>query len=96
MKTLTVTSLATILVTALILPAINPAQAATVEDGRTQLSPKAFGFKTKLINGEDKFNIADSNHKGNFDTVKKEQFKSFKKASEYYKALQFMKLYYGL
>lgn len=96
MKKLTVTALTTILSAALILPAIIPAEAATIEDGRKQFSPKAFGLKTKIINGENTFNIDDKNHKGSLDTVKNEKVKTFKKASEHYKALKFMKTYYRI
>lgn len=97
MKTLTVTAISAILATALILPAINSAAAETVEDGRKQLSPKAFGEKTKLYKcNEGRCFSLDSNHKGTFGDVKKEDLKSYKKAIELHNALKFMKNYYKI
>jgi ribosomal protein RSM22 (predicted rRNA methylase) len=94
MKTLTVTALATILVTALILPVLPPAHAATIEDGRKQISPKSFGAETKTdMNGKQSI---DKIHKGNLDQVKKEDMKKWKKAVESFKALKFMKTYYKI
>ena len=95
MKTLTVTAISAILVAALILPAINSAHAATVEDGRLQLSPKAFGPKTSLYMC-DKASCSniDINHKGTFDQVKKEELKSYKKAIALFEAQKFIKSYY--
>ena len=94
MKTLTVTAISAILVTALILPAINPAHAATVEDGRLQLSPKAFSPKTSLYMCDvaNCFDVAT--HKGAFDQIKKEELKSYKKSIALFDALNFMKTYY--
>ena len=95
MKTLTVTAISAILVAALILPAISSAQAATIEDGPKQLSPKAFGTKTKLYQCNDGrcFDL-DINQAGKFDGVKKEELKSYKKAIALHSALKFMKSYY--
>lgn len=99
MKTLTVTAISVILATALILPAINTAQAApqvrTVEDGRLQLSPKSFGPNTSLYlcdNGKC-FNV-DKTQKGQYNEVKKEDLKSYKKAVALHEAYKFMKTYY--
>ncbi|MFB5597908.1 MAG: hypothetical protein ACE5RJ_02675 [Nitrosopumilaceae archaeon] len=99
MKTLTVTAISVILATALILPAINSAQAVpqirTVEDGRYQLSPKSFGPSTSLYmcdNGKC-FNV-DKTQKGSFDEIKKEELKSYKKAVALHEAYKFMKSYY--
>ena len=96
MKTITISALTAIIAVSLIFSVIGPAHAATIEDGRNQLSPKAFGVKTKLVNGEDLFKNSEKTHKGTFDKIKTEQTKSFKKASEYYKALKFMKTYYNI
>lgn len=95
MKTLTVTAISAILVAAIILPTINSAQAATVEDGRLQLSPKAFGPKTSLYmcNIANCFDV-DINHKGPFDGVKKEELKAYKKAIALHDAFKFLKSYY--
>lgn len=95
MKKLTITAISAILVTALILPAINSAHAATVEDGRLQLSPKSFGPKTSLYmcNVANCFDV-DINHKGPFDQIKKEELKSYKKAMALFDAINFMKNYY--
>lgn len=94
MKTLTVTVISAILVTALIFPAINSVHAATVEDGRLQLSPKAFGPKTSLYMC-DKANCFDvATHNGAFDQIKKEELKSYKKSIALFDALNFMKTYY--
>ena len=99
MKTIAVTAISIILAAALILPAINTAQAApqirTVEDGRLQLSPKAFGPSTSLYlcdNGKC-FNV-DKTQKGSFDGVKKEDLKAYKKAVALHEAYKFMKTYY--
>lgn len=94
MKTLTVTAISAILVTALIFPAINSAHAATVEDGRLQLSPKAFGPKTSvyMCDVANCFDVAT--HKGVFDQIKKEELKSYKKSVALFDALKFMKNYY--
>jgi len=95
MKTLTVTTISAMLVASLILPGISMAQAATVEDGRLQLSPKAFGPKTSLYmcNLANCFDV-DITHKGLFDGVKKEELKAYKKAIALHDALNFMKSYY--
>lgn len=99
MKTLAITAISIIIGAALILPAINTAQAAlqirTVEDGRYQLSPKSFGPKTSLTMCEKGscFTI-DKTQKGNFGEVKIQELKDFKKAEALYNALKFMKNYY--
>lgn len=99
MKTLAITAITVLLGAALILPAMNAAQAAlqvrTVEDGRYQLSPKSFGPKTSLTICEKGscFSI-DKNHKGNFGEVSKEELKAYKKAVAVYNAQKFMKNYY--
>lgn len=95
MKTLAVTAVFTILIAALILPGLNLAHAATVEDGRLQLSPKAFGPKTSLYmcNVASCFD-ADITHKGPYDQIKKEELKSYKKSIALFDALNFMKNYY--
>ena len=81
-----------VLATALVLPHVGNADAATVEDGRKQLSPKSFGAKNALTVSS--ISDSDSTHKAGLDTVKKEQVKTFKKVSEQYKALDFAKKYY--
>ena len=81
-----------VLATALVLPHVGSADAATVEDGRKQLSPKSFGAKNTMTVSS--INDSDSTHKAGLDTVKKEQVKTFKKVSEQYKALDFAKKYY--
>ena len=96
MKTILSFAVVAVLVTALALAPVGNAEAAnkaTVEDGRKQLSPKTFGDKTKTstVNGD-----ADKTHKGNHDSAKKEQLKTFKKTIEQYKALDFAKKYYKL
>jgi hypothetical protein len=79
----------------LILPAVNSAQAATVEDGKIKLSPKAFGPKTsKYLCDNERCSTVNTNHKGVFDGFKKEEVKTYQKNIEHFKALQFMKDYY--
>lgn len=99
MKMLAITAITILLGAALILPAINTAQAAlqvrTVEDGRYQLSPKSFGPKTSLTMCEKGscFSI-DKTQNGNFGELKKQELKDYKKAEAFYNALKFMKSYY--
>lgn len=96
MKTMALTAITALLTSALILPAITPVQAATIEDGRSQLSPKSFGQKTKILVSSSTANEGLKPNLAEFDNIKKEEIKIFKKANEYFKALQFMKTYYRL
>lgn len=99
MKTIAITAISIILAAALILPAMNTAQAATqirtVEDGKYKLSPKSFGPKTALYMCDyGKCYNLDKTQKGNFSEVSDEELKSYKKAIALHNALKFMKSYY--
>jgi hypothetical protein len=101
MKVLTITTIAVILAAAFIIPSINTAfasntvQIKTVEDGRYQLSPKAFGPNTVLYMCDNSkcFDV-DKTQNGSFDGIKKEEIKAYKKAIALHNAIKFMKSYY--
>ena len=79
----------TILATGIIAPAIQDAYALKTADNSNKLSPKSFGEKTK-----GKFFSNDSTQKSGFESIKKEEVKSYKKIFAEYKAKQILKQLY--
>ena len=74
MKTILAISIMAILATGVIAPALQDAYAVKA-DNSEKLSPKSFGEKTKYkISSESK-----AHQKAGFESIKKEQVKSFKK-----------------
>ena len=82
----------TILVTGLIAPALQDAYALKA-DTSNKLGPKAFGEKTKSKMTSDD---SQKTHKSGFESVKKEQTKTFKKIISDDRAKQIFKNLYRL
>lgn len=91
MKTILAISVMAVLATGVIVPSFQDAYALATKADKEKLSPKAFGDKTKT-----KLQYADSTHKTGFESVKKEQVKTFKKIAAEDKAKELLKQLYGL
>ena len=95
MKAIGLTAIVALLGASLLLPSISYAQGAIVEDGRIQLSPKAFGTKTTNFNCQKSpCTQHDTAVKLKIEGFKSEEIKAYLKSVEHYKAIQFMKGYY--
>ena len=94
MKTVLVVSIMTILVTGVVVPALHNAYAYPLKaDNSEKLKPKSFGVKTKDKILSDNSGIIKQN---NFESIKKEQVKTFKKIVAEYNAKQILKSIYNL
>ena len=92
MKTILAISIMAVLATGVIAPSLQEAYALKA-DTFNKMGPKAFGEKTKNKTFSSEL---EKTHKSGFESIKKEQIKTFKKIAADYKAKQLFKSIYRL